>query len=264
MRNNGGMRKLAFLLLMALVPVGNSCSRSLHGGTDAAPDGAVFDPGGRDAKDTDMSVSNTGGAAGGVTGTGGAIATLDASASGGATGTGTNATGGTSATGGTPAAGSTSAAGGVSATGGTSTGGASASGGTTAKGGVTAMGGVSTSGGTTGMGGSRPLADGGYCANIAGNWRLTGSCMGPGAWFNGSFSAVLAQTGCDLTFTQIDESGVPWVCTGRLESTGRGFFKGRFAFTDSSMCDIVLTTDGWDMKCGSATQSCTLQGREIL
>lgn len=261
MRNNGGMQKLLVLVLMSSVLAGHACSRSLHGGRDAAPDGTRLD---RDAYAPDVGAAPAGGA-GGMTDTGDTIASGGAGASGGVTRTGdATETAGTTATGGVTAAGGASATGGTSAMGGTSTAGNTRSaGGASATGGATATGGASATGGTTRMGGSRPLADGGSCASIAGNWLLTGSCYGARASFNGSFPAVLTQTGCNLAFTQIDDQGVAWTCPGRLESNGRGFVQGKFAFTDSSMCDIVLTAEGLDMRCASATQSCTLQGREI-
>jgi len=223
------MQKLALLALIAVIA--HSCSRSLHGGKDAG-----LDAGGRGAQAADGPESDMGGVAGGATGTGGANASASASASGGG------------------AASGDMVASGASAAGGTTTGGASASGG------ASATGGASTTGGITAIGGSRAPGDGGACADIAGSWRLTGSCMGPRAWFNGSFPAEMNQTGCDLTFHQIDDQGVT---TGSLESTGRGYLKGSFGFTDSNMCDLTVTAEGWDMVCASATQFCNLQARPI-
>lgn len=261
------MPKLAFIALMAVVLVTDSCSRSLHGGKDAGrdgrpldcagpppeacgylcqdgqwvrtstsclPDGAILDAGDGDAKVADA--PGTGGAAGGATGTGGATASGGAAASGGRTASGGMVVGG------------------ASAAGATITGGASTSGGTTA------TGGTSTTGGATSMGGSRAPGDGGACANIAGSWRLTGACMGPRAWFNGSVPVEMEQTGCDLSLRQIDDQGVT---TGRLESTGQGYLKGSFGFTDSNMCDLTVTAEGWDMVCASAMQFCNLQARPI-
>lgn len=68
-----------------------------------------------------------------------------------------------------------------------------------------------------------------------------------------------------LTFSQTDDNTeAQWTATGALESTGRGYLEGSFGFTDSSMCDLnVTTTTGWDMTCGSATQQCKLRARTL-
>jgi hypothetical protein len=102
------------------------------------------------------------------------------------------------------------------------------------------------------------------CANIARTWLLGGSCMGPHATFNGTFTAQMAQTDCRLTFTQTDAAtSTQWITTGVLESNGRGYLKGSFGFTDSSMCDLTITATGWDMICASATQQCKLQAGAV-
>ncbi len=103
------------------------------------------------------------------------------------------------------------------------------------------------------------------CLNIDREWLLAGSCLGPRASFNGTFVARMTQTGCRLTFTQTDDNTeTKWTATGVLESTGQGYLKGSFGFTDASMCDLtVTTTTGWDMVCGSATQQCKLQARTL-
>jgi hypothetical protein len=102
------------------------------------------------------------------------------------------------------------------------------------------------------------------CANLARTWFLAGSCLGPHATFNGTFTAQMAQTGCQLTFTQTDDStSTRWTATGALESNGRGYLKGSFGFTDSNMCDLTVTATGWDMTCGSATQQCKLEARTV-
>jgi hypothetical protein len=187
---------------------------------------------------------------------------------GGATGNGgVTASGGVTGMGGLTTSGGAVSTGGVNATGGaTASGGLTATGGLSATGGVTGKGGTTASGGVTGTGGSRVAYDAGAsvdCVNLSGNWTLTGSCNGPRATFNGSFPAVMTQIGCNLTFTQTDDqTSTQWTTTGRLESTGQGLLQGKFGFTDSSMCDLTVTAEGWDMTCGSATQQCGLQARK--
>lgn len=103
------------------------------------------------------------------------------------------------------------------------------------------------------------------CANIARTWLLGGSCMGPHATFNGTFTAQMAQTDCKLTFTQTDDAtSTQWTTTGVLESNGRGYLKGKFGFTDSGMCDLTVTTaTSWSMICSSATQQCKLEASPV-
>jgi hypothetical protein len=101
------------------------------------------------------------------------------------------------------------------------------------------------------------------CASIARPWLLGGSCMGPHATFNGTFTAQMEQTGCKLTFTQTDGTST-WTTTGVLESNGQGYLKGQFGFTDSSMCDLTVNTaTSWSMICASATQQCKLEARPV-
>jgi hypothetical protein len=75
---------------------------------------------------------------------------------------------------------------------------------------------------------------------------------------------LVAQTGCKITFTQTDDkTSTQWISNGILESTGRGYLKGTFGFTDSIMCDLTVTSEGWDMVCASATQQCKLQAQRV-
>jgi hypothetical protein len=125
------------------------------------------------------------------------------------------------------------------------TGGASGTGGAGGRGGA---------GGATVDGAAQPT-----CPDLAGTWSVQASCQGPGAFFNGTFAAVMTQTGCKLTFTQTDDqTAKQWVATGTIDSAGKGSLVGDFGFTDSGMCDVEATGDAWQGRCGSATQSCQL------
>jgi hypothetical protein len=226
---------------------------ALTGQSCPTPDSAISGPGEADANTQDAQVRDTAVIpTGGVSGSGGLTAT------GGVTGIGGTTTGG----------GGGGAGGAVTTGGATGGGGLTGTGGLSATGGVTGKGGTTASGGVTGTGGSRVTYDAGVglaCADLSGNWTLTGSCLGPRATFNGSFLAGMTQTGCNLAFTQTDEqTASTWTTTGRLESTGRGSLTGTFGFTDSNMCDLTVTAEGWDMVCGSATQQCKLQARKAL
>lgn len=122
--------------------------------------------------------------------------------------------------------------------------------------------------GTTALDGAGGQIDAGTaagCANLAREWLVAGSCLGPHATFDGTFVATMEQVGCKLTFTQNDDkTETRWTAAGALESNGRGYLKGDFGFTDSGMCDITVTTaTTWDMICASATQQCKLQARTL-
>jgi hypothetical protein len=117
--------------------------------------------------------------------------------------------------------------------------------------------------GSGGMGGATPGYDGGAppaCPDLAGTWSVTASCEGPGAFFSGSFVAVMTQTGCKITFTQTDDqTSKQWASAGTIDSGGTGFLRGDFGFTDSGMCDLEAGSDVWQGLCGSETQACKLQ-----
>jgi len=106
---------------------------------------------------------------------------------------------------------------------------------------------------------SRPDG-GGACPWLAGNWRVAFDCTGPGSLGSGVFLAMVSQSDCKVTFVQTDDQTTEqWVATGPADNGGKLSLKGDFGFTDSSMCDIDLTTEPWSGVCGSATQMCTLQ-----
>ncbi len=93
---------------------------------------------------------------------------------------------------------------------------------------------------------------------------MSGSCKGPRSDFNGTFLAVMTQTECSLTWIETDDrTSRQWTSTGMIENTGGGFLKGEFGFTNSSMCNITVTAEGWDMVCASATEQCQLKGQKV-
>jgi hypothetical protein len=125
-------------------------------------------------------------------------------------------------------------------------------------------------GGTTqpppGSGGAGGTYDGGTqpaCPTLAGAWRVAASCRGPGAFFNGSFAAIMTQAGCRTTFTQTDDqTQTQWVATGTIDGAGKGSLVGDFGFTDSGMCDLEAGSEAWVGRCASATQTCELKAEK--
>ncbi len=124
-----------------------------------------------------------GGFDGGVAGDGGGAAPIDAPGGGGLGAGGVTATGGVVASGGSTTTGGATASGGTAGSGGsTATGGATASGGTAGTGGSTVTGGATGSGGTAGSGGS--TATGGAVGS---------ACLGP-SWAAESTPELAAMT----------------------------------------------------------------------